>query len=132
MRFFIDSATSDAALELLAVAALAFIALALIQQIIGRVGDDVFEIPLFALWINDILGMLFFGVTALAIMLSINAQITAIAVVPFIFVGVVAAAAATSRIERYRRASRRSNRNQAALTLPQVQGLSITTCGRRS
>ncbi len=76
-------------------------------EAISRFGGDVFEIPLFALWINDILGMLFFGVTALAIMLSINAQITAIAVVPFIFVGIVAAAA-TSRIERYRRASRRA------------------------
>ena len=76
-------------------------------EAISRFGGDVFEIPLFALWINDILGMLFFGVTALAIMLSINAQITAVAVVPFLFVGVIAAAA-TNRIERYRRASRRA------------------------
>jgi ATP-binding cassette subfamily B protein len=67
---------------------------------------DVFEIPLFALWVNDVLGMLFFGVIAVTIMLSINATITLLAVLPFVVVGIIANAA-TQRIERYRRASRK-------------------------
>jgi ATP-binding cassette subfamily B protein len=73
----------------------------------SRFGGDVFEIPLFALWLNDIQGSLLFGVVAIAIMLSINARITVIAVIPFIFVGIIAAAA-TNKIEQYRRASRRA------------------------
>jgi ATP-binding cassette subfamily B protein len=76
-------------------------------EAMSRFGGDVFEIPLFALWLNDILGMLFFGVVALAIMLSINMTITLVAIVPFIFVGIIAAAA-TNRIEQYRRASRKA------------------------
>ncbi|MCL4506365.1 MAG: ABC transporter ATP-binding protein/permease [Chloroflexi bacterium] len=73
----------------------------------SRFGGDVFEIPLFALWLNDIQGSLFFGVVAVVIMLSINATIALIAIIPFIFVGFIAAAA-TNRIEMYRRASRRA------------------------
>jgi len=66
----------------------------------------VFEIPLFALWMNDIMGMIFFGVIAFAVMLSINARITVLAVLPFILVGIIANASMT-RIEKYRRASRK-------------------------
>jgi ATP-binding cassette subfamily B protein len=66
----------------------------------------VFEISLFALWINDILGMLSFSIIALVIMFSINPIITLVALVPFIFVGMIANAS-TKRIETYRRASRR-------------------------
>ena len=73
----------------------------------SRFGGDVFEIPLFALWLNDIQGSLLFTVVAIVVMLSINPTITVIALIPFIFVGVVAALA-TSRIEQYRRASRRA------------------------
>jgi ATP-binding cassette subfamily B protein len=76
-------------------------------EAMSRFGGDVFEIPLFALWLNDIQGMLFFGVVAIAIMLSINVTITVVAIVPFIFVGIIAAAA-TNRIEQYRRASRKA------------------------
>jgi ATP-binding cassette subfamily B protein len=75
-------------------------------EAISRFRGDVFEIPLFALWMNDILGMVFFGVIAFAVMLSINAQITLLAVLPFIVVGVIANASMT-RIEKYRRASRK-------------------------
>ncbi len=73
----------------------------------SRFGGDVFEIPLFALWLNDIQGSLLSTVIAIAVMLSINATITIVATIPFIFVGVVAALA-TTRIEQYRRASRRA------------------------
>jgi ATP-binding cassette subfamily B protein len=75
-------------------------------EAISRFRGDVFEIPLFALWINDILGMIAFGVVAIGMMLSINASVTLLAILPFIFVGIVASAA-TNRIEKYRRASRR-------------------------
>lgn len=75
-------------------------------EAISRFRGDVFEIPLFALWMNDILGMVFFGLMALIIMLSINPVITLLAILPFIVVGVVANAA-TTRIEKYRRASRK-------------------------
>jgi ATP-binding cassette subfamily B protein len=75
-------------------------------EAISRFRGDVFEIPLFALWMNDILGMVFFGVIAFSVMLSINAQITVLAVLPFIAVGVIANASMT-RIEKYRRASRK-------------------------
>jgi ATP-binding cassette subfamily B protein len=76
-------------------------------EAMSRFGGDVFEIPLFALWMNDMLGMIFFGATALALMLSINATITLVAIVPFFFVGIIAMLA-TNRIEQYRRASRKA------------------------
>jgi len=76
-------------------------------EAISRFRGDVFEIPLFALWLNDIQGMLFFGAIALVVMLSINTTITLLAIVPFVLVGVIANAA-TSRIEKYRRASRKA------------------------
>ena len=76
-------------------------------EAISRFRGDVFEIPLFALWINDILGLLVYTIIAVAIMLSINPGITLLALVPFTFVGFVANMA-TSRIEKYRRASRRA------------------------
>ena len=75
-------------------------------EAISRFRRDVFEMPLFALWINDILGMVLFGIVAFSVMISINAKITALAVLPFILVGIVANAA-TERIEKYRRASRK-------------------------
>ncbi len=75
-------------------------------EAVSRFRGDVFEIPLFALWINDILGYVFFGVVAFSIMLSINARITALAVLPLIVGGIVANASMT-RIEKYRRASRK-------------------------
>lgn len=73
----------------------------------SRFGGDVFEIPLFALWINDIQGSIMFTIVAIVVMLSINPTITVVAIIPFIFVGFIAAAA-TNRIERYRRASRKA------------------------
>ncbi len=42
------------------------------------------------------MGMVFFGVIAFAVMVSINAQITLLAVLPFIVVGVIANASTTA------------------------------------
>jgi ATP-binding cassette subfamily B protein len=76
-------------------------------EAISRFRGDVFEIPLFALWMNDILGLVVFSVIALIVMFSISPIVTLLAIVPFIFVGIIANAA-TNRIERYRRASRKA------------------------
>jgi ATP-binding cassette subfamily B protein len=76
-------------------------------EAISRFRGDVFEIPLFALWLNDIQGHLLYAAIAIVVMLSINPTITLLAVLPFIVVGFIANAA-TDRIERYRRASRRA------------------------
>ncbi|MCB9455546.1 MAG: ABC transporter ATP-binding protein [Anaerolineaceae bacterium] len=75
-------------------------------EAISRFRGDVFEIPLFALWINDILGMVFFSALAITVMLSISTEMTLLALVPFVVVGFIANAA-TSQIEKYRRASRK-------------------------
>ncbi|MCJ7551188.1 MAG: ABC transporter ATP-binding protein/permease, partial [Anaerolineae bacterium] len=75
-------------------------------EAISRFRGDVFEISLFALWINDILGMLVFGVVAVVAMVAIDARIALLSMIPFILVGIMANSA-TQRIEKYRRASRK-------------------------
>ncbi len=76
-------------------------------EAISRFRGDVFEIPLFALWLNDLSGSLIYSVIAFSVMMSINQQITLITMIPFIFVGIIAGAS-TNRIDEYRRASRRA------------------------
>jgi ATP-binding cassette subfamily B protein len=76
-------------------------------EAISRFRGDVFEIPLFALWLNDIAGLLIFSIIAIIVMVTIDPTITAMAVVPFLVVGAIAGAS-TNRIDEYRRASRRS------------------------
>ena len=76
-------------------------------EAISRFRGDVFEIPLFALWLNDISGLFVFSAIALVIMIRISPSITILALLPFILVGIVAGAS-TNRIDEYRRASRRS------------------------
>jgi ATP-binding cassette subfamily B protein len=76
-------------------------------EAISRFRGDVLEIPLFAIWINDILTGILVVIVAVAIMLSINVPITLLALVPFVIVGFISNAA-SRRIERYRRASRQA------------------------
>mgnify|MGYP000445216067 CR=1 FL=1 len=76
-------------------------------EAISRFRGDTFEISLFALWMNDLLGLLMLVILSLIIMLNINASITLVAILPFIVVGMIANLA-TNRIEEYRRASRRA------------------------
>lgn len=76
-------------------------------EAISRFRGDVFEIPLFALWMNDLQGSLCFTLVALGVMLSVSPTITLLSLLPFIVVGFVANAA-TNRIEMYRRASRKA------------------------
>jgi ATP-binding cassette subfamily B protein len=76
-------------------------------EAISRFRGDVFEIPLFALWMNNLQGSLCFTLVALGVMLSVSPTITLLALLPFIVVGIIANAA-TNRVERYRRASRKA------------------------
>lgn len=76
-------------------------------EAISRFRGDVFEIPLFALWINDILGLIAFNIIALFVMIRISPTYTGLAMLPFIVVGIIAASS-TKRIDEYRRASSRA------------------------
>lgn len=76
-------------------------------EAVSRFRNDVTEIPLFAIWINDILTGLGIIVISLILMISINPQITLLALAPLVIVGMIANMA-SSRIERYRRASRQA------------------------
>lgn len=74
-------------------------------EAISRFKNDAAEIPLFALWINDLWGNTLQALIAIAIMLSINVQITLLVFLPLVAVVVIANLAA-ERIERYRKATR--------------------------
>ena len=74
-------------------------------EALSRFRDDVDEVTNSLIWFNDFVALTTFAVVALAIMLAINATITLLVFGPLVAV-VVAAQAATRRIERYRQASR--------------------------
>jgi ATP-binding cassette subfamily B protein len=76
-------------------------------EAISRFRGDVMEIPLFAIWINDILIGLLVVAVAIATLLRISVPITLLALLPLVAVGVISHAA-TRRIEKYRRASRQA------------------------
>jgi ATP-binding cassette, subfamily B, bacterial len=75
-------------------------------EAVSRFRGDVEEIGWFALWINDILGMLAFNLVSLVIMLSISVPITLLVMLPFLVVLLIARST-TNKIEQYRRASRK-------------------------
>lgn len=74
-------------------------------EAVNRFKNDAWELPLFALWINNVICATAFMAVALAIMLSINASITMISFIPMIIVMAIASLS-TERIERYRKATR--------------------------
>lgn len=76
-------------------------------EAISRFRGDVFELPLFALWLNDILGCVVFAGCGLYLMARIDATITALSMAPFIVVGIISFSV-TNQIEHYRRASRKA------------------------
>jgi len=76
-------------------------------EAVSRFRNDVIEIPLFAIWINDILVGLLIVVISIALMLQISVQITLIAMAPILLVGFIANAA-SKRIGEYRKASRQA------------------------
>jgi ATP-binding cassette subfamily B protein len=76
-------------------------------EAISRFRDDVWEIPLFVIWINDILIGILLVLISIGIMLSIAPGIALLSLIPVVIVGLVANAA-TRRNEQYRRASRQA------------------------
>ena len=75
-------------------------------EAISRFRGDVWEVPFYALWINDVTANGVFLVFALAIMMSINARIALFALLPLLLVIVVANGAA-GRIQTYRQEMRK-------------------------
>jgi ATP-binding cassette subfamily B protein len=76
-------------------------------EAVSRFRGDVMEIPLFVIWINDILVGLIIIATSIGLMLHINASITVFALTPLLIVGLISNAAAR-RIEHFRRDSRKA------------------------
>lgn len=74
-------------------------------EAISRFRRDTFEVPSFAIWLSHTLAWILSAGVALVVMLHIDPAITLFALVPSIFVGVLAYVAA-NRVEAYRRASR--------------------------
>jgi ATP-binding cassette subfamily B protein len=76
-------------------------------EAISRFRNDVMEIPLFVIWINDIIIGLAIIVISVGLMVNISPSVTLLALAPLLAVGFIANAA-MNRIERYRRASRQA------------------------
>jgi ATP-binding cassette subfamily B protein len=76
-------------------------------EAISRFMGDVFEIPLFGLWMNDIISAVITGLGAIMLMVAINPSITLVALLPFVAVAVISFLA-TSKFEKYRKASRKA------------------------
>ncbi|MCA9900310.1 MAG: ABC transporter ATP-binding protein [Ardenticatenaceae bacterium] len=75
-------------------------------EAISRFRGDVWELPFYALWVNDVTANGVFLVFALAIMMSINARIALIALLPLVIV-VLVTNSATGRIHTYRQEMRK-------------------------
>lgn len=76
-------------------------------EAVSRFRDDVFEIPLFTLFVNDTLIGAVLVLIAIGVMMSIDLPITLLALTPFLLVGFVSSRA-RHHIEQYRRASRQA------------------------
>jgi ATP-binding cassette subfamily B protein len=68
---------------------------------VNRFKDDALEVPLFGLWLNDLIGTAFVAITGMIIMLLINWQIAVLSITPMFFL-LLFANLATQRVERYR------------------------------
>lgn len=75
-------------------------------EAISRFRGDVWEVPFYALWLNDVTANAIFLVVALSIMVSINAQIALYALLPLVLV-ILVANSATGRIQAYRQEVRK-------------------------
>lgn len=70
-------------------------------QAVNRFKDDALELPIFGLWLNDLIGTAFVAIAGMIIMLLINWQIAILSITPM-FLLLLGANLATSRVERYR------------------------------
>ena len=75
-------------------------------EAISRFRGDVWEVPFYALWLNDVTANAIFLMVALSIMMSINARIALFALLPLILV-ILVANSATGRIQAYRQEVRK-------------------------
>ena len=99
----------------------------------ARFNGDVNELPLFALWMNDLCGALLHTIVAVLIMVSISPWITLWAFAPMLPILWVANAA-TSRVERYRRATREAGARVAgfiAETFGSIQAIKVANAEDR-
>lgn len=76
-------------------------------EAISRFRSDVSEISMFTLWLNQFGGLLAFNIIAIITMMRINWRVTAVALIPFLFV-TMAASLVTNRMQEYRRAARQA------------------------
>lgn len=76
-------------------------------EAISRFRTDVREIPLFVIWMNDIMIGVVILVISFTILLRINVPMTLLSLIPILVVGIIASIA-SKRIEDYRRASRQA------------------------
>jgi ATP-binding cassette subfamily B protein len=70
-------------------------------QAVNRFKDDALELPIFGLWLNDLIGTVFVAGASMIIMLLINWQIAILSITPMFFL-LLFANLATQRVERYR------------------------------
>ncbi len=76
-------------------------------EAVARFRSDVFEIPLFVIWINDVLVGLGIVAVAFKMMAAISPKITLLALAPLILVAIVSMLS-TSRVEAYTQAARQA------------------------
>jgi ATP-binding cassette subfamily B protein len=99
----------------------------------SRFNGDVSELPLFALWMNDLIGSLVLAVVAAIIMVSIDPWITLWAFAPMLPILFIANAT-TSRVEMYRRATREASAKVVgfiAETFGSVQAIKVASAEDR-
>ncbi|MEM7111365.1 MAG: ABC transporter ATP-binding protein [Chloroflexota bacterium] len=75
---------------------------------ISRFRGDVWEVPLFALWIRDLLSNVVFATIAIVLMMAVDSRVTLIALLPLLLI-VVVSSAATQRIQALRQDARRAS-----------------------
>jgi ATP-binding cassette subfamily B protein len=77
-------------------------------QAVNRLRDDALELPMFGLWLNDLITVSLQTAASLAVMFWINWRVTAIVLVPMLVVLLVSNFA-TRRLENYRTAFREAS-----------------------
>ncbi|HET6822872.1 MAG TPA: ABC transporter ATP-binding protein, partial [Anaerolineales bacterium] len=101
-------------------------------EAISRFKNDVNEIPLFVILINDIAVGIGIVIVAILLMIQVSPWITVMALIPLVFVAIIANIAAR-RIEHYRRASRQATGNVTGFIgefFGAVQAVKVATAER--
>jgi ATP-binding cassette, subfamily B, bacterial len=98
-------------------------------EAVSRFRNDVFEIPLFILFFNDVMVGLTVVAVSVLVMAKVNLLVTLVALVPVLLVGIIANAA-SHRFELYRRASRQATGKVTGFIgefFGAVQGVKVAT-----